>query len=180
MHSISKIFAIEVVERLHGPDEDNGYYHCFVALTSKDPTAEGQSSYAQKLHFNDDIFARMMPELRVGKGFQAYDDIRFPYLAGEEIAILPRWNKAMEMALGIKNSGFVAFDSRYTNCRTGVKDAIKTMGLDFFGEFTKSAVGNDSSTGMALEPFELDQSNPLHTDLAAMRAHNQKLIRQLI
>ena len=156
MHSISKIFAIEVVERLCGPDEENGYYHCFVALTSKDPTAEGQSNYEQKLHFNDDFFGYLMkPTLRVGQGSWSENDIRFLYCTGEEISILPRWNKAVEMALDIKNGGCVAFDTTVTNCRTGAKDAIRAMGLDFFEEFTKCSIGNYSSTGL-IEPFRFD------------------------
>lgn len=162
------------------------YIHSFLALVDESAPADAPHVIEQ-MHFNDDVYGRMLPEWVEGFKPHHLENIDnfsfFPYIGGAESDILPMWNHMLEWAGHVKKypPNFEEyFDSSYSvNCRSGVRAALETMGVQFYGEFTRiyeqfkqSASGSKSSVPSAGTRFEHDGD----TDVHQMRQRRNELV----
>ncbi len=172
-------FSLNFVEQLLGKEKDDGYYHSFVALVPVEDNLTGRfEKKAQKLHFDDDTrFYRFKPNVTVEHMSQRSE--MDEYVTDAEEILLPRWNHLLEQAAQIREKECIPFNSMRTNCRSGAKTAIESMGFVFRDDFAKSSVGLGPHDFPPFEVFTFDDNNPAHTELEVMRTHNQELVARL-
>ena len=171
--------SINFVEQLLGKDSDDGHYHSFVAFIPDEQSLTGRfEQKAQKLHFDDDTrFQYFKPNVTVER-MSRRSEID-TYVTSDEKIILPRWNCLLEQAAQIREKGYIPFNAMRTNCRSGAKAAIESMGFVFRDDFAKSSVGLGPHDFPPFEVFTFDKNNPAHTDIEVMRTRNQELIARL-
>ena len=167
-------FSINFVERATSSKEGDGYFHSFVALIPEGGITGEFEEQTQKLHFlEDQTFHRFIPIVSQGAGRRRDLGLTIDkYLDGEEAVLLPRWNCLLEQAAQIREKGYIPFNAMRTNCRSGAKTAIESMGFAFRDDFAKSSVGLGPHDFPPFDVFTFDDNKPEHTELEAMRTHN--------
>lgn len=169
-----KRLSIYVIERDYG-----SYFHSFLALVDE-TTPSDFPEIVEQLHFNDNVYDCMHPELVEGfrpSHHKRLGDFSFyPYIGGKERDMLPMWNHILKWAADIRKVPLrfeSGTDSPYAvNCRAGVKAAIKTIGIEFFEEFTRSSIGARAHSPSHGAPFSHDNAP---TDIVEIRETHQVL-----
>jgi len=180
LEAAERKYSIYVVERNYGT-----MMHSFLALVDETDNVEiGPNEFPkiiEQVHFNDNVFDVMQAELVLG----AREDHKkhhvdfhfFPYIGGNESVMLPMWDHILAWSQDIIKSPLQfqrGVDSPYAiNCRAGVRSAIRTIGLEFYEEYTMKDVGaqaHEPSAGKAFLPYRGD------SDLKTVRRHHQALV----
>lgn len=178
-----KRLSINFAERTYSStlnleDEDTPLCHAYLILVEE--THSG-STIVQELHFNNYQNEIVYPNVRnINKALHEEDGLALtPYIVGQEKAILSMWNHGLKHAADIKNMN-LKFGEDYrilpyaSNCRTGVKVVLETIGMTFCPEFAKSMAGTKSE-GMPIgEKFSFSHVHD-GLELSELRAKNAEL-----
>lgn len=146
-----RIYSINTGERPYQQLDDDvveNWYHAFLALIDE---SASKRTILQELHFKNSTDWEVVPSLRkTERELLDSDEVHiFPYVMGDSKDIMRMWNHAIKQALNVRNR-HITFDFDFkervgaTNCRSGVKSMIESMGLTFSEDFAMSVAGTRS------------------------------------